>query len=115
MRLADVESFGNEAFLLLIALLLSIGAGVSAQDADITPLIKALEISDTSQTRKYLESVQYYYLQPDAARKKLMQEMHAYIDKHANTRIQIRLMLLEEPWWAVCVDADPGGEAGLIR
>lgn len=108
-----LDLLGMKPFLLLIILLLFIGAGVSAQDADITPLIKAWEISDTSQTRKYLESVQYYYLQPDAVRKKLMQEIHAYIDKHANTRLQVRLMLLEEPWWAVCVDADPGGEAGI--
>src|ERR1044072_2680794 len=96
-------------FLFLVALLSFICAGVKAQDADIAYLIKAWELADTSQTRKYLESVQYFYQQPDAVRKKLIEEMHAYVDKHANTRLQVRLMLLEEPWWAVRMDADPGG------
>ncbi|MCS3798548.1 helix-turn-helix transcriptional regulator [Niastella sp. OAS944] len=100
-------------FLFLVALLSFICAGVKAQDADVAYLIKAWELADTSQTRKYLESVQYFYQQPDAVRKKLIEEMHAYVDKHANTRLQVRLMLLEEPWWAVCMDADPGGEAGI--
>ena len=102
-----------KSFLVLIALLLCICAGVSAQDADIAPLIKAWEVSDTSQTRKYLESVEYYYQQPDAVRKKLIQELHVYLDKHVNTRLQVRLMLLEEPWWVVCANHVPGAEAGI--
>lgn len=44
-------------FLFLITLLPFVCMGVSAQDADISPLIKAWEVSDTSQTRKYPESV----------------------------------------------------------
>lgn len=100
-------------FLFLVVLLPFICAGVKAQDADIAHLIKAWEVADTSQTRKYLESVQYFYQQPDAVRKKLIGEMHAYLDQHDNKRLQVRLMLLEEPWWAVCVDTDPGGEAGI--
>jgi DNA-binding CsgD family transcriptional regulator len=100
-------------FLFLIALLLFNCAGVNAQDADITPLIKAWVISDTSQTRKYLETLQFYYRQPEAVRKKVIQKMHAYLDKHANTRLQVRLMLLEEPWWVVCANHVPGAEAGI--
>lgn len=100
-------------FLFLVVLLPFICAGVKAQDADIASLIKAWEVADTSQTRKYLESVQYFYQQTDAVRKKLIGEMHAYLSKHDNMRLQVRLMLLEEPWWAVCMDTDPGGEAGI--
>jgi DNA-binding CsgD family transcriptional regulator len=100
-------------FLFLIALLPFIYLGVSAQDADISPLLKAWEISDTSQTRKYLESVQFYYNRPDTVRKELIQKMHAYLNKHVNTRLQVRLMLLEEPWWVVCANHVPGAEAGI--
>lgn len=100
-------------FLFLITLLSFFCADVSAQDADISPLIKAWEVSDTSQTRKYLESVQFYYQQTDTVRKELIQKMHSYLDKHGNTRLQVRLMLLEEPWWVVCANHVPGAEAGI--
>ena len=100
-------------FLFLFTVLLFLCAGVKAQDADIKPLIKAWTISDTSQTRKYLESAQALKQQPAAVRNQIMQKMHEYLDKHPNLRLQVRIMLFEEPWWAVCVDDDPGGEAGI--
>lgn len=100
-------------FLFLITLLTFVCAGVSAQDAEISPLIKAWEVSDTSQTRKYLESVHFYYQHTDTVRAELVKKTHAYLDKHGNIRLQVRLMLLEEPWWVVCANQVPGAEAGF--
>jgi DNA-binding CsgD family transcriptional regulator len=97
----------------LIAILLFTCAGAGAQDVDITPLIKSWEISDTSQTRKFLETVQFYNKQPDAVKKKVIQKLHADPDLHDNARLQVRLMLLEEPWWVVCANHVPGAEAGI--
>lgn len=100
-------------FLFLIVLLSLLNTGVKAQNVDIMPLISAWKISDTSQTRKYLESVHLYNSQPEAVRKMVIQKMHAYLDKHANARLRVRLMLYEEPWWIVCANNVPGAEAGI--
>lgn len=100
-------------FLFLIALLPFLCNGVKIQDADIMPLIKAWTVSGTSQTRQYLEAARALKKQPAAVQAQILQKMHEYLNKHANTRLQVRTMLFEEPWWTLCIDSDPGGEAGI--
>ncbi len=86
---------------------------IQAQDIDIKPLIAALKTSDTSQTRKYYEVWNYLSKQDSATRQHVFKQMDEYLANHPGNRLQVRIMLLEEPWWKVYMTAKPGNDNGI--
>lgn len=88
---------------------------VKAQDAEIKPFIEAWSIADTSQTRKYIEICRLSSLRNDVTKQRIIKKLYAYIDKHPNKRLLVRLMLFDEPWWKSCVKGDGTGGRPTIN